>query len=130
MDPAPPRRTVVVVHEGSGTAADDLRRVLDPLVYDVRDADATTEADAAAARLSAAEADLRERTAELTAWAERAGHDLMTPLAVISGMAETLDLAWDRLSPADRSQLLTSIRNQAGRATTLLESALARRAPP
>jgi K+-sensing histidine kinase KdpD len=72
-----------------------------------------------------AEARLRARNAELAAWADRAGHDLMTPLAIISGMAETLDGAWERLDATDRARLLTSIRTQASRATAMLEEVLA-----
>jgi signal transduction histidine kinase len=71
------------------------------------------------------EDDLRARSAELAAWAERAGHDLKSPLAVISGMAETLEGAWDRLSPEDRSRMLASIRNQAARASAMVDEALA-----
>ncbi len=75
---------------------------------------------------------LRARNAELTAWAERAGHDLRTPLAVISGMAETLEAAWDRLSPDDRGRMLASIRNQAAKAMAMVDEAvtLARGADP
>lgn len=78
-----------------------------------------------AARLSEGEARLHARNAELAAWAARAGHDLMTPLAVISGMAETLEASWDRLAEADRARLLASIQNQAARARAMLEEALA-----
>lgn len=87
---------------------------------------------AAAARVARAEARLRARNAELVAWAERAGHDLMTPLAVIGGMAETLEAAWDRLAEPDRARLLASIRNQVAKATAMLDEALAlaRRAGP
>ncbi|MEO5680392.1 MAG: histidine kinase dimerization/phospho-acceptor domain-containing protein [Acidimicrobiales bacterium] len=79
-----------------------------------------------------AEAAGAARDAELAAWADRWGHDLMTPLAVISGMAETLEAAWDRLSATDRARLLASIRNQAARAMAMLEEglAIARPAPP
>lgn len=77
-----------------------------------------------------AEDRLRARNAELGAWAARAGHDLMTPLAVISGMAETLEASWDRLSEADRARLLASIRNQAGRATAMLHEILALASAP
>jgi len=80
---------------------------------------------AAAARLSAAESSLAARNAELEAWADRTGHDLMTPLAVISGMAETLEAAWERLATSDRASLLASIRNQAARATKMLDEAIA-----
>jgi signal transduction histidine kinase len=83
------------------------------------------------ARVSTAEARLRARNAELLAWAERGAHDLMTPLAVIGGMAETLEAAWDRLSEPDRGRLLGSIRNQVAKATRMLDEAfaLARQAP-
>jgi len=87
---------------------------------------------AIATRLGRAESRLRARSAELTSWADRAGHDLMTPLAVISGMAETLEGAWDRLAAPDRLRLVGSIRNQAARAMAMLDEAvaLARRDPP
>jgi len=87
---------------------------------------------AAAVRLAQAEARLASRNEELAAWGDRAGHDLMTPLAVISGMAETLEAAWERLAPTDRASLLASIRNQAVRATEMIDEALtlARRPPP
>lgn len=78
-----------------------------------------------AARLSAAEARLASRNAALSAWADRAAHDLMTPLAVIAMAAETLDGAGDRLPDADRQRLLASIRNQSGRAMEMLEEAVA-----
>ena len=87
---------------------------------------------AAATRLASAEARLAARNASLAAWADRAGHDLTTPLAVISGMAETLEAAWDRLAEADRARLLGSIRNQAAKAMAMLDEgvALARDQPP
>ena len=83
------------------------------------------------ARVAAAEARLRARNAELSAWADRGAHDLMNPLAVIGGMAETLEAAWDRLSEPDRGRLLASIRNQVAKATKMLDEAfaLARQAP-
>ena len=49
-------------------------------------------------------------------------HDLLTPLAVISGMAETLEAHWDRLEPEDRAQLLSSIRAQATRAAAMVNA--------
>jgi len=61
----------------------------------------------------------------LAAWVRRAGHDLRTPLAVIGGMAETLQSSWDRLAEADRTRLLTSIRTQAARAVALLDEGVA-----
>ena len=78
------------------------------------------------------EARLRARNAELAAWAERADHDLRSPLAVISGMAETLEVAWDRLPVDDRARMLASIRNQAARASAMVDAAvaLARKAEP
>jgi hypothetical protein len=47
-------------------------------------------------------------------------------------MAETLEASWDRLGPDDRDRLLASIRNQAARATGMLDEiiGLARGAPP
>ncbi len=80
----------------------------------------------------AAEEALAARNAELAAWAERSRHDLMTPLAVISGMAQTLESAWDRLSAAERGRILASIRSQAARATDMLEEgfAIARTSAP
>jgi signal transduction histidine kinase len=70
------------------------------------------------------DARLRARDAELAAWAQRAGHDLRSPLAVISGMAETLEAAWDRLSPEDRARMLASIKNQAARALAMVDEAV------
>jgi signal transduction histidine kinase len=86
---------------------------------------------AMAARLAAAEGGQVSRAAELTAWADRASHDLRTPLAVISGMAETLEAAWDRLAVDDRARMLGSIRNQAAKAMAMVDEAvsLARGAP-
>jgi len=78
-----------------------------------------------ALRLATAEGDLAARNAELAAWAARAGHDLTTPLAIIGGMAETLEAAWDRHSETDRARFLASIRNQARRATAMLDELLA-----
>ena len=49
-------------------------------------------------------------------------HDLLTPLAVISGMAETLEAHWDRLEPRDRAQLLASIRSQATKAAEMVNA--------
>ncbi len=72
-----------------------------------------------------AEDRLRARNAELALWADRAGHDLRTPLAVISGMAETLDAAWDRLAVDDRARMLAAIRNQAARALAMVDEAVA-----
>ncbi len=77
------------------------------------------------APLSDGEARLRARNAELAAWAERADHDLKSPLAVISGMAETLEVAWDRLSADDRARMLASIKNQAARAVVMIDEAVA-----
>ncbi len=62
--------------------------------------------------------------AELAAWADRFAHDLRSPLAVISGMAETLERAWDRLSEPDRAEMLSSIRTQAAKAAALLDDRL------
>ncbi len=70
------------------------------------------------------EARLKARNAELAAWADRAGHDLRTPLAVISGMAETLEAAWDRLGVEDRARMLASIRNQAAKAMAMVDEAV------
>lgn len=154
MATGPARRTVVVVVAGSGTA-DELRRLLDPDAVDVLAAGEEPEpgapdvvvADAAhlaevgqqhpgvpvlalvppsppdgeAARLAAAEG----RVAELEAWAARASHDLATPLAVISMMAETMHASWDRLDVRDRERLLGSIQNQATKAREMLDEAIA-----
>lgn len=54
----------------------------------------------------------------------RLGHDLATPLAIISGMADTLATAWDRLGETDRARLLASITTQAARATAIVQTAL------
>ena len=62
---------------------------------------------------------------ELAAWADRFSHDLRSPLAVISGMAETLERAWDRLPESDRAAMLSSIRTQATKAVTILDDRLA-----
>jgi len=78
-----------------------------------------------AGRRPGADARLSARNAELAAWADRAGHDLRSPLAVISGMAETLEAAWDRLGAEDRARMLASIRAQAARAMTLVDEAVA-----
>jgi signal transduction histidine kinase len=77
------------------------------------------------AGLSDGDARLLARNAELAAWADRAGHDLRTPLAVISGMAETLEAAWDRLGAEDRGRMLASIRNQAAKAAAMVDEAVA-----
>ncbi len=65
------------------------------------------------------------RSVELAAWADQFSHDLRSPLAVISGMAETLERAWDRLPEPDRAQMLSSIRAQAAKVVTLLDDRLA-----
>ena len=71
-----------------------------------------------------------EGEAELAAWADRFAHDLRSPLAVINGMAETLERAWDRLPEPDRAQMLSSIRTQAAKAAALLDDRLSQlRAP-
>ena len=68
--------------------------------------------------------------AELAAWADRFAHDLRSPLAVISGMAETLERAWDRLPEPNRAEMLSSIRRQAAKAAALLDDRLSQlRAP-
>ena len=77
------------------------------------------------AGLSEGDARLAARNAALAAWAQRARHDMKSPLAVISGMAETLEAAWDRLSPEDRARMLASIRNQAARASAMVDEAVA-----
>ena len=64
-------------------------------------------------------------SAELTAWADQLSHDLRSPLAVISGMAETLERAWDRVPETDRAEMLSSIRTQAAKAVTILDDRLA-----
>lgn len=74
---------------------------------------------AMAARLGRAE----RRLAQVEAWAGRAAHDLASPLAVISMVAETLHDSWDRLEEADRGRLLASIRNQAARSRAMLDEA-------
>jgi len=61
----------------------------------------------------------------VAAWVRQAGHDLRTPLAVISGVAEMLQSSWDRLAEADRGRLLTSIQTQAARAVALLDEGVA-----
>jgi len=118
--------TLAIVRRGS---TDDLTAALDAGALDVLPlpfiAAEVQGRVATAARVASAEARLATRNAELAAWAERAGHDLMTPLAVISGMAETLDAAWDRLGEADRARLLASIRNQAGKAMAMLDEGVA-----
>ena len=67
---------------------------------------------------------------ELAAWADRFAHDLRGPLTVISGMAETLERAWDRLPETDRAEMLSSIRAQAAKAVTLLDDRLTVLRPP
>ena len=61
---------------------------------------------------------------ELAAWADSFAHDLRGPLTVISGMAETLERAWDRVPETDRTEMLSSIRAQAAKAVTLLDDRL------
>jgi hypothetical protein len=126
----PPRPLLLVV-TGPGAAVDDLRRILEPAGIEVQpavDGGAPGTAPGTAvvtAHASPGEGAPRPPDAELAAWAHRSHHDLMTPLAVISGMAETLEGAWDRLPEADRTRLLGAIRNQAARATTMLDEAFA-----
>jgi len=134
LDPAL-RGIPVLAVVGRGSP-DEVSRALDAGALDVLafpfDGSEVAARVAAAARVARAESRLRARNAELTSWADRAGHDLMTPLAIISGMAETLEGGWDRLAAPDRLRLVGSIRNQAARAMAMLDEAvaLARRDPP
>lgn len=128
--PPPP---LVLVVTGPDALVATLRRLLEPAGIEVRaavegagaDRSSVTVVVADAARASAPNPDVRPTDAELSAWAHRAHHDLLTPLAVISGMAETLEQSWERLAETDRTRLLSAIRNQSERATTLLDEAFA-----
>lgn len=122
MTPPPP---LVLVVTGTETAVDTLRRLLAPAGIEVRGSAEGAGADPAHGSAVALETGVRPPDAELSAWAHRVHHDLLTPLAVISGMAETLEQSWERLAEADRTRLLSAIRNQSGRATTLLDDAFA-----
>jgi signal transduction histidine kinase len=121
---------LVLIVTGPTSVIDDLRRILEPAGIQVRppveggapaEGPAVVTATASEAPVGAG----RPPDAELSAWAHRSHHDLMTPLAVISGMAETLEAAWERLPEADRARLLGAIRNQATRATTMLDDVFA-----
>jgi two-component system sensor histidine kinase KdpD len=71
-----------------------------------------------AARSAAMEETQRLRTALLNSLS----HDLRTPLTGIRGAAETLQIGWDRLDPAQRRDLLESITEDTGRMTRFLSN--------
>ena len=71
-----------------------------------------------AARNAAMEETQRLRTALLNSLS----HDLRTPLTGIRGAAETLQLGWDRLDPAQRRDLLDSVIEDTGRMTRFLSN--------
>jgi signal transduction histidine kinase len=81
-----------------------------------------------AARTAELWADLRRRTAELLAFARRAGHDLKSPLTVVVGIAQTLAHRWEAVAPEERTRLLGSIAAAAERAAAMVSdlTALAR----
>ena len=95
--------------------------------------------DAALAEVSRQREELHERTEELaeansmlkeldrlkSEFIAVASHDLRTPVAAVSGLAETLDLRWDQLDDATRRSLATTLAQQGQRlrqlATDLLD---------
>jgi signal transduction histidine kinase len=135
------RRATVVIIGPPGDTRTAVAAALGVVGYDVRQAD-TPDAvegrafDAVVAvgedaglvldalRGDGALAALRAKNTELDAFASRASHDLKTPLAVISGTADTLRKAWDRLKEPDRVQLLDAMYNQATKAATMVNDLL------
>jgi len=79
----------------------------------------------AAARVKALNDELRRRNHELELFAQRASHDLKSPLSVMKGMAETLVAQGDALDPALRVRLLERISAAADRASQMVTDLLA-----
>lgn len=78
----------------------------------------------AAARTAEFASLLRRRNRDLEEFALRATHDLKSPLAVITGMAETLAHHWERVDSEHRSRLLGRISDAALRASTMISDLL------
>ncbi len=107
---------VLGVHMASGrfdpTAAQTLATLADQAAVALERVKLANEA----ARSAAMEETQKLRTALLNSLS----HDLRTPLTGIRGAAETLDTAWDRLTPATRADLLASIKEDTARMTRFL----------
>ena len=77
-----------------------------------------------AARVKALTDELRRRNHELELFAERASHDLKSPLTVMKGMADTLESSGEQLDPALRLRLLDRISASASRASQMVTDLL------
>lgn len=78
----------------------------------------------AAVRTKRVEDELRALNAQLEAFGGRASHDLKSPLAIISGMADTLSRAEFRLTDEQRRDLLARISAAAKRAAKMIDDLL------
>lgn len=53
-----------------------------------------------------------------------AAHDLQTPLATVAGLAETIEVSRDQLEDRQLAEMITSVRRQAGRVSSMVQELL------
>lgn len=69
-------------------------------------------------------ADLQARNAELDAFAQTVAHDLKSPLGIIIGRAELLDMSYDEFSEESRRQMVRAIARNARKMSNIVDGLL------